>query len=384
MILHPTQALAYLAAIGALCSLGYLALCLTAVVRFLATHERGDVSTPFPLVSILKPLRGIDPGMYDSFRSHCLQNYPEYEIVFGVSDPDDEAIAQVKRLQREFPLHPIQLVVCAKRLGANVKVSNLAQMLGHARGEYIIVNDSDIRVPAEYLRSVIAPLLNPEVGLVTCLYRGVPGATLGSKLEALGISTDFCAGVLAASVLEGIQFGMGSTLAFRRQDLVSIGGFEAIVDHLADDYEIGNRLAGKGLKVHLSETVVESFLPAYSLGEFLEHQLRWARTLRGARPWGYLGLIFTFAIPWALLAFALSHGAIWAWILLAVTVVMRLSVATAVGHSVLHDRAVLPELWIIPLRDVIAPLVWIASFAGRGVAWRGDRFRLKGGKLVRD
>jgi ceramide glucosyltransferase len=194
--------------------------------------------------------------MYESFRSHCLQNYPEYEIIFGVSEPDDEAIAQVKRLQREFPLHPIQLVVCAKRLGANVKVSNLAQMLGHARGEYIIVNDSDIRVPAEYLRSVIAPLLNPEIGLVTCLYRGVAGPTLGSRLEALGISTDFCAGVLAASVLEGIKFGLGSTLAFRRQDLISIGGFEAIVDYLADDYEIGNRLAGKGLKVHLSETVV--------------------------------------------------------------------------------------------------------------------------------
>jgi ceramide glucosyltransferase len=384
MSLHPVQVLAYLAAIGALCSLGYFALCLAAVLRFLATHRRQDVSTPLPLTSILKPLRGIDPGMYESFRSHCLQNYPEYEIIFGVSDPEDEAIAHVKRLQREFPLHPIQLVICAKRLGANVKVSNLAQMLGHARGEYIIVNDSDIRVPAEYLRSVISPLLNADVGLVTCLYRGVAGPTLGSRLEALGISTDFCAGVLAASVLEGIKFGLGSTLAFRRQDLVSIGGFEAIVDHLADDYEIGNRIAQTGLKVHLSQTVVESFLPAYSFGEFLEHQLRWARTLRGARPCGYLGLIFTFAIPWALLALGLSHAPVWAWILLAVTVPARVAVAFAVGHRVLHDQTVLPELWMVPLRDVIAPLIWVASFAGRGVAWRGDRFRLKHGKLVRD
>jgi ceramide glucosyltransferase len=369
---------------GALCSLGYLALCLTAVFRFLTAREEDDVSAPLPLVSILKPLRGVDPGMYESFRSHCLQNYPEYEIIFGVSDPEDEAIGLVKRLQREFPHHPIRLVVCAKRLGANIKVSNLSQMLGYARGEYIIVNDSDIRVPAEYLRRVITPLLNPGVGLVTCLYRGVAGPTLGSRLEALGISTDFCTGVLAASVLEGIKFGLGSTLAFRLQDLVSIGGFEAIVDYLADDYEIGNRLAGKGLKVDLSETVVESFLPAYSFGEFLEHQLRWARTLRGARPWGYLGLIFTFAIPWSVLAFALSHAAGWAWILLAITFALRLAVAVAVGHRVLHDRTVLSELWIIPLRDVIAPLVWIASFAGGGVAWRGDRFHLKGGKLVRD
>jgi ceramide glucosyltransferase len=385
MLPQMTRAAELIAVAGTLSSMAYYAICLWSAATF--RRQKKFVHTPveqFPRVSILKPLRGVDPGMYESFRTHCLQNYPEYEIIFAVSDPDDEAIGYVKKLQREFPLHSIQLVVCAKRLGTNVKVSNLAQMLGHARGEYLIVNDSDIRVPADYLRNVIPPLLDSKVGLVTCLYRGVASPTIGSRLEALGIATDFCPGVLSASLLQGIQFGLGSTLAFRRHDLISIGGFEAIADHLADDYEIGNRIAGTGLKVVLSETVVESFLPAYSFGGFLKHQLRWARTLRGARPWGYLGLIFTFGIPWALLALALSRGAVWAWILLAVTLSARFAVAISVGHRVLDDRHVLPALWLVPIREVIAVFVWLASFAGGEVSWRGDRFRLKNGKLIRD
>ena len=384
MLLQIMRTAGFIAAAGTIASVAFCLLCLSSTLSFLRRKNKFRTDAPFPLVSILKPLRGVDPGMYESFRSHCLQNYPEYEIVFGVSDPQDEAIAHVKRLQREFPLHPIQLVICAKQLGANVKVSNLAQMLGHARGEHLIVNDSDIRVPADYLRNVITPLMDPGVGLVTCLYRGVASQTVGSQLEALGISTDFCAGVLAASILEGVKFGLGSTLAFRRKDLISIGGFESIVDHLADDYEIGNRIAKSGLKILLSETVVESFLPAYSIGRFLEHQLRWARTVRGARPWGYIGLIFTFGIPWAVLALSFSRGATWAWILLAITLAIRFAVALAVGHGVLQDRRVLPELWMVPIRDAVAPFIWIASFAGSGVAWRGDRFRLKDGKLVRD
>ena len=278
--------------------------------------------------------------MYESFRCHCLQDYPNYEIIFAVSDPEDPAIAQVEQLQAEFPQRPIKLVVCRDRIGANIKVSNLAQMLPHAHAEYLIVNDSDIRVPANYLREVIAPLMDPAIGLVTCLYRGIPSPTLGSRFESLGIATDFCPGVLAARLLEDVKFGLGSTLAFRRSDLASIGGFEAIADHLADDYEIGRRLSERGLRVHLSQVVVESFLPAYSFPQFLRHQLRWARTLRSARPAGYLGLIFTFGIPWALLALTLFHGAAWAWTLLGIATAVRFTVAIFIGGSVLQGREV--------------------------------------------
>ena len=274
-----------------------------------------DIQTVSKLlpVSILKPLKGTDPEMYESFRSHCLQDYPEYEIIFGVSDPDDPAIECVKKLQREFPDRRIHLMVCPGILGANVKVSNLAQMLTETRYDRLIVNDSDIRVRPDYLRRVTAPLADLRVGMATCLYRGAASPTMGSRLEALGISTDFCPSVLAARQLEGgIRFGLGSTLAFRRAELEKIGGFASFIDYLADDYELGKRIAGLGLRVDLSDVVVETFLPPYRLREFLAHQLRWARGVRDARPRGYRSG-FTFGLLWALLAVAASRGALWSW-----------------------------------------------------------------------
>ena len=226
-------------------------------------------------------------------------------------------------------------------------------------------------------------MADPAIGLVTCLYRGVAGNSLGSRLESLGISTDFSAGVLVAQQVEGIKFGLGSTLAFRRQDLASIGGFEAVVDYLADDYEIGNRLAERGLKVKLSGVVVETFLPQYSLHGFIEHQLRWARAVRDSRFWGYVGLGITFGLCWAMLALILSGGDGWAWWLLLATAVMRTAVAIVVGRSVLQDRQVGRWLALIPIRDFIAMFVWLVSFAGHTVTWRGESFRLRDGKLVR-
>ena len=275
-------------------------------------------------------------------------------------------------------------MLCKKNLGANTKVSNLAQMLIQAKYEHILVNDGDIRVEPDYLRNVIAPLADSQVGLVTCLYRGVPARTLGSRLESLGISTDFSAGVLAARQLEGsIRFGLGSTLAFRRRELAAIGGFEAFVDYLADDYEIGRRIAQQGLKVMLSEVVVETYLPSYTLREFVDHQLRWGRTVRDSRRWGYLGLVVTFGLPWALVALLLSRGALWTWGLLAIAMGLRYAVALVVGCSVLRDPNVTPLLPLLPARDSIALLLWIASLAGKTVVWRGDSFRLEGGKLTR-
>jgi ceramide glucosyltransferase len=246
------------------------------------------------------------------------------------------------------------------------------------------VNDSDIRVEPDYLKRVIALLADPNVGMVTCLYRGVPAGTLGSRLESLGISSDFSAGVLVARQVEGgIRFGLGSTLAFRRHDLEALGGFQAFVDYLADDYELGRRIAARGLGVKLSETVVETFLPPYSLREFLAHQLRWARSVRDSRPWGYLGLGLTFGLAWALLSLASAPNATWAWTLLAATLALRLVVAIMVGRGVLRDHHVLRLLWLLPLRDLVAVLLWIASFTGHTVAWRGVAFRLKDGKLAR-
>jgi ceramide glucosyltransferase len=376
-----------LAAAGAVSSIAYYVVCLWSAALFLRerrrTENEGVRRTQDRLpVSILKPLRGTDPEMYDSFRSHCLQDYPEYEIIFGVSDTDDPAIQLVNQLKSEFPRSAIRLIVCRDKLGTNTKVSNLAQMMREARHEYLIVNDSDIRVEADYLRRVLEPLADLKVGLVTCLYRGVANATLGSRLEALGISTDFAAGVLVSQTVEnGLHFGFGSTLAFRRTDLQTVGGFKAVVDYLADDYQLGKRIASLGLKVKLSEVIVETFLPRYTLRGFLDHQLRWARTVRDSRFWGYVGLGLTFGLPWAVLALIFAKGAAWAWALFACVTALRIAVAIVVGKYVLRDRQVVRSLALIPLRDLLAFLVWIGSFAGHEVVWRGVRFRLQDGKL---
>ena len=372
-----------MAAAGAVCSCAYYLLCLWSARAFMRDSRRPPSAAPTwtPPVSFLKPLRGADPDLYGSFRSHCLLDYPEYELIFGVSDPDDPAVKLVERLQAEFPKHNIRLLVCPKVLGTNLKVSNLVQMLPQARHEFLIVNDSDIRVDPDYLRRVVRDFADPRVGMVSCLYRGIAGKTLGSKLESVGISTDFSAGVLAARQIEGIRFALGSTLAFPRKALDAIGGFQPLVDYLADDYELGARIANAGFQVLLSDVVVDHHLPDYGVRGFLQHQLRWARSTRDSRRWGYTGVGLTFGLPWALLALLLSGGAAWAWGVLAVAAALRLTMAMIVGRKILHDDDVPRLLALLPLRDVVALAVWIASFAGHTVAWRGHEFILEKGKL---
>jgi ceramide glucosyltransferase len=375
------------AILGCVSSSIYYLLCLWSVRTFLAASRLDNVSRPnqpLPPVSILKPLKGTDPDIYESFRSHCLQDYPEYEIIFGVNDPSDPAVESVEQLKREFPARKIHLVVSPVKLGANVKVSNLAQMVRAASHECVIVNDSDIRVESDYLRRIVAPLIDNHTGMVTCLYRGVAAPTLGSRLESLGISTDFWAGVLVARQLEGgLHFGLGSTLAFRRHDLDRIGGFESIVDYLADDYELGRSIAGLGLRVLLSDVVVETHLPGYNFGGFLAHQMRWARGVRDSRLGGYIGLAFTFGLTWALLNLIAAHGAAWSWVVLAAVFFLRVATALVVGKYALEDRQLVSQLWLLPVRDLIAVGVWLVSFAGHTVTWRGDRFELKDGRLTR-
>ena len=376
------------AAIGTVGSLFFYFLSALSLASFLGDRRKKLKQTPLPEsqlppVSILKPLKGVDPGIWENFCSHCEQEYPQFQLIFGVSDPGDPAVEVVRKLQAKYPNREIELIVCDRVLGANIKVSNLAQMLPMARHEFLLVNDSDIRVPSDYLRQVVAPLADDSVGLVTCLYRGIAAPTLGSRLEALGIATDFVPGVLSARLLErGLHFGLGSTLAFRRRDLAAIGGFEALLDYLADDYELGRRIAATGKRVELSVATVVTFLPAYTLRQFFRHQLRWSRTIRDARRWGYAGLLFTFGLPWALATLLAARGAAWAWVLLAMTFAVRLAVGFVSAVFVLDDCLSFSNVFLLPLRDLIAPLVWAASFMGNRIHWRGDVFDLKNGRLT--
>jgi ceramide glucosyltransferase len=388
MPLTPGTVFTAVAAAGTAGSLFFYFLSVPGLAGFLSDRQRKQSQAlrsdaALPAVSILKPLKGIDPGMWESFCSHCEQDYPEFQLVFGVSEISDPAVAMVERLRSKYPERAIELVVCGSTLGTNIKVSNLAQMTRAARHPVLVINDSDIRVPAKYLREVVAPLADESVGLVTCLYRGASSRTLGSRLEAVGIATDFVPGVLSARFLEkGLYFGMGSTLALAGRDLAAIGGFEGLLDYLADDYELGRRIAATGKRVELSASTVTTFLPAYTIRQFLTHQLRWWRTIRDARPWGYVGMVFTFGLPWAALTVVAAQGARWAWILLGMTLTARMAVAFGGSVLVLNERQFLGRALLVPLRDVIAPFLWLGGMLGNGIQWRGERFRLSKGRLT--
>ena len=377
-------AAAVLCALLALAGAAYFAMCVVAAERFRRERSRPSEVRFTPPVSILRSLKGLDPHMYAAFRSHCVLDYPEYEVLFGVSDLGDPARALVEKLREEFPQAKLRVVHCPLELGFNGKVSNLAQMLPQASYEYIIINDSDILVPRDYLLRVLAPLAQPGVGMVTTLYRGLAGKTLGSKLEALGLSTDFSGGVLVARAMEGgLRFGLGATIATTKTVLRDIGGLEPLADYLGDDYELGARTAAAGYRVELADIVVETALPDYSFRDFWAHQLRWARNVRDRRPGQYFGLVVSFGLVWAVLAVAAAPRAWWTWLVFAVTAALRVISAVVVGWRVLDDPQVLRDLWLLPVRDVVALAVWTVSYFGDEVEWRGMRFKLHDGKLER-
>jgi ceramide glucosyltransferase len=338
-------------------------------------------------VTILKPVKGIDARMYAGFCSHCRQKYSaRYEILFGVTSLDDPAVAEVERLRAEFPEVDIRLVECPERLGSSGKVSNLAQMLRVAKYEHVVINDSDIEVSPRYLANVMRGFQDPKVGLVTAPYIGAAGAgaTVWARFEALGISTDFMAGVLTARGLEGgMRYGLGSTLATTKAAIAKIGGLEALADCLADDYELGHRISRAGFGVELCGEVVKTTVPAYAFKGFWDHQVRWARTVRDARRWGNLGLGVTYSLPWAAATMIASGFALWSFTLLSLVLLARVTVALTVGVGVLRDGQVLRDLWLLPLRDCFALLIWMWSFAGDTVVWRGEAFRLKDGRIAR-
>jgi len=378
----------FLTAIAAVCALmalagaAYFALCVWTARRFVSKGRTvGDFAPP---VSLLKSLKGLDPLMYTAFRSHCLQDYPEYELLFGVSDPNDPALELVARLQQEFPQRAVRVVPCPDSLGLNGKVSTLAQVLPHAQYEHILINDSDIVAGPDYLRRVMREFAGEHVGMVTTLYRGLPGKTLPSKLEALGLSTDFMGGVLVAREMEGgVRFALGATIATTKNVLREIGGLEALADHLGDDYELGARTAAAGYKVELADAVVETALPDYTWREFWAHQMRWARNVRDRRRAQYFGLIVTSGLAWGILAVLAAPRVWWTWAALALIAVVRVGAAVAIGRGVLADPDVLGNLWLLPLRDFAALAVWLASFFGNEIEWRGLKFRVRDGKLER-
>ena len=335
-------------------------------------------------VTVLKPVKGAEPRMYAGFLSHCKQTYNgPFELVFGVSSLEDPAVAEIGRLRVENPSVEIRVVECTMRLGTNGKVSNLAQMLPHARYEHVVVNDSDIRVSEHYLECVMTAFSDRDVGLVTVPYRGRAEKSLWSRLEALGISTDFMAGVLTARQLEGgIHFGLGSTLATTKTALEAIGGFESLVDQLADDYEMGARISKAGYRVELVREVVETTVPSYTLRGFCEHQLRWSRSTRDSRRWGYVGLGVTYVLPWALAVLIASGFSLWGFSLLSLTLLVRVSVALTVGVGILRDEQVLRDFWLLPLRDCFGLFFWAWSYASDVVVWRGERFRLRRGVMT--
>lgn len=386
-----STAIEALTAVLTISGIVYMLLALWGARDYVRTLRQSEPVPKFaPPVSLLKPLKGLDSRMSSGLISHCEQQYDSaFELIFGVSTPDDPAVAEVERLQLAYPAVPIRLVVCPERLGTSGKVSNLVQMLPHARYGHILINDSDIAVGPGYLTGVMRWFADPAVGMVTAPYLGRTGAgrggtTVWGKLEALGISTDFLAGVLTARKLEGgIRFGLGSTLAFSRSALARAGGMEPLVDYLADDYELGRRIAQAGFGVALCGEVVATSVPAYDFRGFWQHQMRWARSTRDSRRLGYIGLGVTYCVPWALATVVASGAALWSFSLLSLALLARVSVALVVGVGILRDEQVLRDLWLLPLRDLCGLLVWAWSYASDTVVWRGEVFRLNQGRIER-
>ena len=322
-----------------------------------------------PGVSILKPVRGRDARFYEAIRSHARLDYPEYEILFGTSDRDDAARGDIERLIAEFPNLSIRLIDVTTD-APNAKVGVLEKLAEHARFPVLLINDSDIHVMPDYLRQVVAPLANEQVGLVTCLYRG-SGGSVATRAEALGIATEFAAGVLVARQIGFDSFAMGSTLALRSRDLERSGGFRAIREFLADDFQLGKRITALGLAVVLAEPVVETSLGNGTWGDVWKHQLRWSRTIRISRAGGYFGYAITVTLLWSVLA-ALA-GYFW---VASATYLLRWIAGVVIAGAVLKDTQSLKRWWWMPARDAFGLAVWVAGTMGRDVEWRGKKMRI--------
>ena len=335
-----------------------------------------------PAVSILRPICGIDSKTYQNLASFCQQEYPEYQIIFGVQDPQDPSMEVVRQLIKDFANLDIQVTASLYTLGANRKVNNLAHAVNKAKYDILLLADSDVRVEPDYLRRVIQPLSDPAVGVVTCLYRSIAQGWV-TTIEALSTPTEFLPGVLVSTALEGIKFAMGQTIVIRRSVLEEIGGFAAIADYLADDFQLGFLPTQAGYKVVLSDYLIDHVMPQSAIAESIHRQTRWLVGIRASRPWGYIGLIFTHGTVTSLLFLLATGGSVLGWSVLSVAWVMRLAMAWFVGIRCLGDPVAQKLFWLVPLRDGISFVLWGYSLIGNTVEWRDRQFRLtRSGKLI--
>jgi len=376
-----------LSAIGLISLLVASCYALLALLAVLIWQGRGGPGTAakLPAVTVLKPLCGAEPGLYENLRSFCKQNYPEFQIVFGVCDSDDPALRVVERLVAEFPKLPIDVVIDARQHGGNRKVSSLINMLGRARHDVLLMADSDAFAGPDYLATVTAPLLDRKVGLVTCLYHGEPTGRIWSRLGAMYVNEWYMPSVLLARLFGHEGYASGQTLCMRRETLQRIGGLRAIADHLADDYRVGELIRALGLRIVVSPHVLRAEHHEPTLDLLVQHEVRWMRTLRILRPRSFGLIFFGFSLPLAVLGLALGgvegSPCKLAWMLFEVTVVAR--VALHFAHRLRGERPLLADLWLLPARDLLLCWVWWRTFFTSRITWRGSEFDVDAHGIMR-
>jgi ceramide glucosyltransferase len=381
------SALLWIAVAGLTGATVFLGLVLLAARRFQNSSRRARADASLlPAVTLLKPLHGAEPGLRENLESFFRLNYRDYEIIFGARHADDPALAVVDLLSQRYPYVPVKVIVAGEPEQPNAKVCALKKMVAAASHDYLVMSDSDVRVAPHYIQEVVRPLLDPGVGLVTCLYRGVPTGGVWSRLEALGMSIEMTSGVLVADMLEGMRFALGPTMATRKDVVSKIGGIGVLADYCADDYVLGKLVAEAGLEVVLSHHVIEHVCLNQSLRQSLLHQARWMKSTRFSRTWGHIGTGMTFAVPFGLLglgaALAGGHPVLGAF-MLAAAFANRVVQALVVGCGIVNDPNALRYFWLYPARDLLGGMLWAWSFVGgRIIVWRDQQYRLlNGGRM---
>jgi ceramide glucosyltransferase len=381
-------ALLWVAVAGLTGSAIYLGLVLLAAGRFTGSKRDVPNINSWPGVSLLKPLYGEEPRLRENLESFFRLRYPQFEIVFGARNAQDPALRVVEELRREYPWVAASVVLAGEPDRPNAKVCAMTRMVAETQYEYLVISDSDVHVEPNYIQSVIHPLLDPGVGLVTCLYRGVPTGGPWSRLEAMGMSVEMTSGVLVADMLEGMKFALGPTMATRKDALARIGGMGALADYCSDDYVLGQFIAENGMEVVLSQHVIDHVVLNSSMRSSLIHQARWMKSTRCSRPLGHVGAGMTFATPFGILGFiagVLSGHAGLGVAMLVLGLANRVVQALVVGWGVVRDRESLRYCWAYPVRDLLGFALWAWSFmGGRDIVWRGEKYRLLSrGQMVR-
>jgi ceramide glucosyltransferase len=381
---HPLMAIIGFASLSIAAS--YAVLNVVAVLVFRLRTYAAPSSPRRPPVTVLKPLCGAEPGLYKDLRSFFEQDYPEFQIVFGVRDHGDPACLVVERLMAEFPSLPVTLIINSRLHGSNYKISNLINMLPHAQHEVLAIADSDAFVQPDYLATVTAPLLDHAVGLITCIYKGIPTKWLWSRLGAMYINEWYVPSILLAWLFGHRSYVSGQTVCVRRETLQAIGGLQPLANHLADDYRLGELVRGLGLRIVLSPYMVDCEHHEPTLESVTRHELRWMRTLRVLRPTSFAGLFLTFSLPLSTFGIVLSNmaessGSVAAWGLFATTAAARLTLHFV--HRLKGDRPLLADLWLLPARDLLLCAVWCRSFLSTRVTWRGGEFDVEPNGVMR-